>query len=293
MLLVKLKDRFLAYKREQQRSEQTLANYQSDLEGFLGFLSRKDISALNRETVEDYRAHLVNTGYKPNSVRRRLSVLSEFCKYCCEREYIRSNPVAGMSRPRRPRRLPEILTTEEMRALLSLSLSPKERAVRAILCYAGCRRGAITRLDLRDVKLSQGLLIFRHGKGDADVSVPMAPTLIEALQVWLTTRGPGSPEDPVFPGPVASRLHPNRVYQMVKRWGQQIGRHTLHPHILRHSFLTQFVAATGDIEGAQQLAGHRSIETTMRYVHLLKARLAGHMQQFEYGQKPAEIIDRD
>ena len=53
--------------------------------------------------------------------------------------------------------------TKEMRALLSLSLSPKERAVRAILCYAGCRRGAITRLDLRDVKLSQGLLIFRHG----------------------------------------------------------------------------------------------------------------------------------
>lgn len=294
VLLIKLKERFLAYKREQQRSEQTLANYQCDLEGFIGFLPRKDISALNRETMEDYRANLVNTGYKPNSIRRRLSVLSEFCKYCVEREYLRTHPLLGMSRPKRPRRLPEVLMAAEMQALLALPLPPKERAIRAVLCYAGCRRGAITRLDLRDLKLDMGILIFRHGKGDQDVSVPMAPPLRDALHDWLARRGPGSPEDPVFPGPVASRLHPNRIYQMVKRWGQEIGRPRLHPHVLRHSFLTQWVAATGDIEGAQQLAGHQSIETTMRYVHLLKARLADQMRQFDYGvRERVEIIDRD
>lgn len=293
VLLARLRERFLAYKREQQRSEQTLANYQSDLEGFIGWLARKDISALNRETMEDYRAHLVNAAYKPNSVRRRLSVLSEFCKFCCEREYIRVNPVAGMKRPRRPRRLPEILERAEMEALLALALSPRERTVRAILCYAGCRRGAITRLDLRDVKLDLGLLIFRHGKGDQDVSVPMAPPLLEALRDWLAHRGPGGPEDPVFRGAVASRLHPNRVYHMVKRWGQMIGRPRLHPHLLRHSFLTHFVATTGDIAAAQELAGHQRIETTMIYVHLLKARLADQMRHFDYGGTPAKIIDQD
>jgi integrase/recombinase XerC len=235
MLLIKLKERFLAYKREQQRSEQTLANYQSDLEGFIGKLPRKDISALNRETMEDYRAHLVNTGFKPNSVRRRLSALSEFCKFCCEREYIRTNPLIGMTRPKRPRRLPEILMAAEMEMLLALPLSPRERAVRAILCYAGCRRGAITRLDLRDVKLDLKLLIFRRGKGDQDVSVPMNPPLLEALREWLVIRGPGSPEDPVFAGAAASRIHPNIVYHMVKRWGRLIGRPRLHPHLLRHS----------------------------------------------------------
>lgn len=293
VLLDRLKERFIAFKREQQRSEQTIANYHCDLMGFIGWLPRKDISALNRETMEDYRAHLVNAAYAPNSVRRRLSVLAEFCKFCCERDYIRMNPLTGMARPRRPRRLPEILTAAEMHALLGLPLCPKELAIRAILCYAGCRRGAITRLDLRDIKLDMGLIIFRHGKGDQDVSVPMALPLIEAVRDWLRQRGPGSPEDPVFPGPISSRLHPNRVYHMVKRWGQAIGRPHLHPHILRHSFLTQYVATTGDVAGAQALAGHQRIDTTMTYVHLLKARLADQMRQFDYGGAPAKIIDQD
>lgn len=294
VLLITLKERFFAYKREQQRSEQTLANYRSDLEGFIGWLRRKDIAALNRETIEDYRAHLVNIGnYKPNSIRRRLSVLSEFCRFCVEREYIRVNPVIGMSRPRRPRRLPEILERAEMEALLDLPLCPKERAIRAILCYAGCRRGAITRLDLRDVKLDLGMLIFRHGKGDQDVSVPMAPPLIDALRDWLALRGLGGPEDPVFRGAVSSRLHPNLVYAMVKRWGQLIGRPRIHPHLLRHSFITYFVASTGDLPAAQELAGHRRIETTMVYVHLLKTRLAEQMRQFDYRTPAKQILDRD
>jgi len=290
VLLLRLKDRFLAYKRLQQRTDGTLANYESDLEHFFGKLPRKEIYGLTRESIEDYQAHLVNHGYAREGVRRKLSAISEFCRYLVLHDYLKLNPMQGFVRPKKASRLPEILTAQEMRALLSLDLPPREHAIRAIFCFTGARRGAIRRLDLRDLKIDLGTIIFRHGKGDQDVAVPMAPRLTQALEAWLLIRGPGAPEDPVFPGMVASRLHVNRVYDMVRRWGRAIGRPDLHPHILRHAFLTQFVVQTGDIQGAQELAGHRSLETTMRYVHLVKARLAKDLQVFDYAEKPLGII---
>lgn len=293
MLLLRLKDRFLAYKRLQQRTEQTIANYHSDLMHFIGYLPRKDVFAITRGAIEDYQAHLVNHGYHREGVRRKLSVLSEFCRYLVLHDHLKLHPMQGMIRPKKARRLPQILTSAEMQALLSLDVPPKERAIRAILCFTGARRGAIRRLDLRDLHIGLGTMIFRHGKGDQDLAVPMAPAVTQALQAWLVVRGPGLPEDPVFPGKVASRLHGNRVFDMVRRWGQAIGRPDLYPHMLRHSFLTQWVMQTGDLQGAQELAGHRSIETTMRYVHLVKARLAKDLQVFDYAETSGRITTGD
>lgn len=282
VLLLRLKDRFLAYKRLQQRKESTIANYESDLMHFFSNLPRRDITALTKDAIEDYQAHLVNHGYRRGGVNRKLSVLSEFCRYLVSHDHLRLNPMQGCVRPKKARRLPEILSQEEMRVLLALELSPREAAIRAILCYTGARRGAIRRLDLRDLKFDLGTMIFREGKGDQDLSVPMAPAVTQALQAWISVRGEGTPEDPVFPGALATRIHVNSLYAMVRRWGRAIGRPKLHPHLFRHSFITQHLDLFRDIKATQDISGHRDISTTMRYVHLVQTKLAEQMREFDY-----------
>ncbi len=295
MLLSVLADRFYAHKRLQQRSAATLVHYESDISHFLEWLrrerGRRDLAAFTHDSVEDYQAYLVNLNYAPNSVRRRLSALSEFGKLLVAKGHLSKHPLAQITRPKKARRLPDILEPSQVMALLALPLPSKEAAIRALFCFAGVRRGAIPRLDLRDVKLELGVLILRHGKGDQDLAVPVSPALKEAMESWLLIRGSGSPEDPVFPGPVSSRLQPTRIQAMVKRWGRQIGRPDLHPHLLRHTMLTRLVELTGDVTKAQEMAGHRSIETTMPYIHLVRARLAEDVAAFSYG--PKKIIDRD
>jgi len=282
-----LAQKFLDHKRASRKAARTIDTYSADLVNFLAWLKERRhldrLSSFRHELLEQHQAHLVQLAYADNTIRRRFTALSSFGRWLVGHDLLRSNPCTSLDLPRPPKRLVRVLADSEMASLLSLPLEPRWDTLRAVLCYGGLRNEEVRNLDLRDIRLDRGLLHVR-GKGSKDRLVPMSGQLEAAIRAYLPERADRGPEDPLFPGDVKLRLPAATMARLLTRWGRQIGRPDLHPHLLRHSFATYWLRLGKDLEALRKLLGHESLETTARYLHLVQTDLSESMQDFSYRQ---------
>jgi len=174
--------------------------------------------------------------------------------------------------PRRGgRRLPEVLTAQELAALFDALESPKYRAV-LLTCYAaGLRIGEACRLRVNDID-SQRMVLRIDGKGGQDRLTLLSPRLLALLRrYWLIAK----PKEWLFPGQGAARpMHPGSVRSVFRKARVHAGlAKRCSPHSLRHSFATHLLDAGADLVLIQTLLGHQSIHTTSRYTHVSTERL--------------------
>lgn len=171
-------------------------------------------------------------------------------------------------------RLPEVLTTEEIKLLLNAIEDPTLRAFVSVMYGAGLRLSEVCALDIADIDSARMQIHVREGKGGIERFVPLSPALLQQLrQYWRAVR-PNGPA--LFPGRSATgrvaHRSPQRVLVAAAR-AAGIRKHVT-PHVLRHSFATHLLESGVDLRLVQVLLGHRRIASTTMYLHVSREALA-------------------
>ncbi len=259
----------------------TREQYARDLRSWGRFLSRVgvDVLAAHRVDVEAYCREAEAEGIALATLRRRLSALSGFYDYALDEGLIARSPVARVRRPKVADESPRLgLDREQTRALLDAgeASNPRDAALACLLAVNGLRVSEALAAEVDDLGHERGhrtLAVDRKGAA-GKVRVPLAPRTTAALDLWLDARAQQLPADS---GPLFYKVHRHtcRIEQLgrrdVHRWVRSLGRAAvphkleLHPHDLRHAFVTLALDAGVSLRDVQDSAGHASPLTTRRY----------------------------
>lgn len=269
---------------ERGSSKLTIEAYGRDLARYIDYLACcgvDDAREVERPLVEDYVGALCDIGLAAGSVERALSAVKGFHRFLYTEGSADKNPAHDVPLPRKPSRLPDVISREAAARLLdqpfpATPAGMRDRAALEVLYGCGLRVSELVGLDLRDVDLS-GELLRVLGKGSKERVVPVLGTAAEALGAYLG-RGRGAlvgrrPTDAVFLNVRGDRISRQSIHTIAERYGRTAGIEGLHPHTLRHSFATHLLEGGADLRIVQELLGHASIATTQLYTHLDRSRI--------------------
>jgi len=169
--------------------------------------------------------------------------------------------------PRRERKLPMILSRDEVKALLEAPRDLRYRAMLAILYGSGLRVSEVARLKVADIDSARNVLWVRSGKGRKDRQALLPPKLRELLRCYWRTR---RPTDWLFPGADPSQpVSAKTIFRACRQAAHSAGiAKSVHPHLLRHAFATHLLEAGTNLRTIQILLGHANLETTARYLQV-------------------------
>ena len=288
--------RFLRYlKIERNSSDYTIKSYREDLEILIEYfqdtLGRIPTPGeLTPQDLRTYVAALHQAGYAKSSVARRLASLRSFFRFAQREGLCDSNPAKPLRNPRRERKLPHFLTTDEVGKLLlapdiSQPMGNRDRAIFETLYSAGLRVSELVGIDLNDLDLEDGLVRVR-GKGKRERLAPLGSFAIKAIENWISNRAPadkqraGDDGAPLFLNKFGQRLTTRSIGRMLEKYLKLTGLDSrTSPHTIRHSFATHLLNGGADIRSVQELLGHKSLVTTQIYTHVSTAGLRAAYEQ--------------
>jgi integrase/recombinase XerD len=273
---------FLAYlELERGLSRNTLEAYRSDLLQLGEFLDRRELAATSA-THGDLAAFLSELDVAASTLARKVACLRSFYRHLRREGAIEHDPTAELRGPRKPQRLPRVLSRDEVARLLmqprgTEPLALRDRALLEVMYACGLRASEAVGLELADVDLEEELLCAR-GKGSKERIVPIGRQAVAAL---LAYRQRGRPV--LLAGRAQSRLLLNSrgagltrqgLYKIVQGHARSAGlEERMSPHTLRHSFATHLLAGGCDLRSLQEMLGHADLATTQVYTHLSAERL--------------------
>ncbi len=284
-------DEYLLHLRiERGLASSTLAEYRRDLERYRLFMEEMSISApdgITPDEVSLFQQSLFKAGEAPTTVKRRISAVKGFHRFCLSEGLTSKNPTAPIPVPNTPDRLPDVISIEDACRLLDSICEPepakvRDRAMLEVLYGCGLRASEVCGLNVQDVFLEEGFLrVF--GKGSKERLVPISGTALQALSEYLSkTRAQISLKaavsdvdslEAVFLNMRGRRITRQGLYKIVGMAGEAIGLHGLHPHTLRHSFATHMLNGGADLRVIQEILGHSDISTTQIYTHVDRQHL--------------------
>jgi integrase/recombinase XerD len=283
---------------ERGASPKTIEAYGRDLKRYLEWLDAQGIQtldAIDRQQIADFLAALQVQGktqepspsvLAPASLRRLVSSLRGFHRFCVREGLAANDPTATLRRPRVPDVLPETLSIKQAGCLLDQAFPPtpagtRDRTILELLYGCGLRVSEVVGLNRTAVLLDEGFLRV-VGKGNKERIVPLAGTAKEALKSYLTAarellhpKRVSAPLDglAVFLNLRGRRITRQGVFNIVGYYGTLVGIDGLHPHTLRHSFATHLLEGGADLRVIQELLGHADISTTQVYTHVDRSHL--------------------
>lgn len=259
--------------RDRGLSPNTVAAYRSDLSGFIFWLP-PNTERVDRTHVTRYLTFLKSAGHKPATLSRNLATLRGWFGWQKSAGKITSDPAEGLLNPQRTRKLPQVLTIAEVKAMIAEAGNSRERAMIELLYGAGLRVSELANLEIKDINLNHGY-VRCFGKGSKERLVPIGRPAIESIKIYLAERKTAPTKSQLlFMDRTGQRLNRLVVWQIVKRLAQKAKiRKTLSPHTLRHSFATHLLEGGADLRAVQELLGHSSIVTTQLYTHISRKHL--------------------
>jgi len=281
---------FLAYLEfERGLSRNTLEAYRTDLLQYGRFLEAREVSALDAESadVADFLEELARgLPDKPPAssatINRKSACLRSFYRHLRRDGLIEADPTAGMSSPRRARKLPQVLTRGEVERLLRQPLGSepaalRDRALLELMYASGLRASEAIGLELTDLDLEERVLRAR-GKGSKERLVPIGQAALRALRTYLERGRPRFvkelPVSHLFVNFRGGALTRQGLYKIVRRHALSAGlADRMSPHTLRHTFATHLLAGGCDLRSVQEMLGHADVATTQLYTHLSSERL--------------------
>ncbi len=263
-------------------AENTLAAYQADLLGLYEFLEAHalPLAELDDQGLLLYIARIRRNKLSARSLARHLSALRGFFAFACAEGVFNKNPAEFLENPKIEKDLPELLTRDEMRAVLEKpnlndKLGFRDRAMLELLYASGLRVSELCGLKPLDFDPTAGVLrVF--GKGSKERIVPMhmeaARYLSDYLAHWRPLFSPIC--DNIFLNRSGKPLSRVGVWKLVQRYAQAAGIfRPISPHSFRHSFATHLLEGGADLRSVQMLLGHSDISATEIYTHVQQGRL--------------------
>ena len=263
-------------------AERTRRAYAVDLGQFVEWVGERGPGDLRHRDVRRYAAGLSSGGAAPATVARKLAAIRGLFDFLVRTERVGQNPADLVSSPKREEKLPQVLSTEQMRSLLEgiparTPLELRDRAMLELAYSCGLRCEEIVNLDLGAFDFESDLLRVL-GKGSKERLLPVGEPARKALERYCERGRHALVADPREPALFLSksgrRLSNSDVTRRLGLWVREAALSAgVSPHSLRHSFATHLLEGGADLRVIQELLGHASISTTQVYTRVDAARL--------------------
>ncbi len=272
--------------------------YARDLEILLLDLQDRGVQDAHTTLPEHLIAHIrsltKDRGYAGTTVSRHIATIKVFYRWLYANAKIQTNPADHLDQPAKWKKLPGVLTPNQMKKLLAAPQPPekttsnqpplylRDRAILELMYASGLRASEVGTIALADLQERIGVIrIF--GKGEKHRLVPMGTPAINALDQYLKECRPmlinaeraadRRDQGKLFLSRTGRPIERVRIWQLVRHYAKQAGLEKVHPHMLRHSFATHLLAGGADLRIVQDLLGHADITTTQIYTHVDRSKL--------------------
>ena len=270
-------------------SPRTIVEYRRHATEFLSFLARRGVDwrSPNRATVRSYLSGLADRDLAASSVAGRLAAARSLYRHALRNGVVAADPLAGVRAPRRPSRLPRVLSVNEAASLVTAprrmatrdeALALRDAAMLELLYATGMRISELAGLTLDRLDLERSRLRV-IGKGNKERQLLFGVPAAGALRGYLATSRPvlaarDGPSAAVFLNASGGPLSVRGARLVIERWVEAVGApDRTSPHTLRHSFATHLLEGGADLRVVQELLGHVNLQTTQIYTHLSDAAL--------------------
>jgi len=263
-------------------SENTVASYMRDLRQFSSYALQLGVSIrdFNSEQIRAYIVHLSETGKSAATISRSVASLRGFYNYLVSTGYIISCPVQDVHVEKKEKKLPQILTNEEVELLLQQPkcTDPKgyrDKAMLEVLYATGIRVSELISLDMEDISLSGEFLRCRGSKVRI---IPLYPAAVRAMSDYINSIRPNliaSPsERALFVNLSGERMSRQGFWKIIKLYQEKAHiKKDITPHTLRHSFAAHLLENGADLRSIQEMLGHSDISSTQIYTQLVRQNL--------------------
>lgn len=265
---------------ERRMSANSIEAYLRDIRHFGDFLAKRDGSvdllSVSREDIETFIFSLHESGVKSSSQARITSGIKSFYRYLYMCDKIKKLPTELIATPKIGRKLPTVLTIEQVSQLISSidmsgAFAHRNRAIVELLYSCGLRASELVDLRMGDLFFSENYIRVL-GKGDKERLVPISGYAISKLQIYITDRNrrfASGDDDHLFLSRLGCKLTRVMLFIIIRDMAAKAGiKSAISPHTLRHTFATHLVKGGADIRLVQMMLGHESITTTDIYTHL-------------------------
>ena len=284
--MLPLRDEYHLYlKLEKGLSPNSVDAYERDLSKLSVYLKEAGIETdkATFEVLRDFVIEIANAGIHPRSQARILSGIKSYYHFLVYKNKLETDPTELLESPKIGLYLPEVLTVEEIDAIvqcvdLSQPLGPRNKAIIETLYGSGLRVSELISLQLSRMNIDEGYMLV-EGKGSKQRLVPLSPTSITQISNWLIDRNlmqvKKGNEDFLFLSKRGTKLTRAMIFEIVKTLTEQAGiRKKVSPHTFRHSFATHLLEHGADLRAVQELLGHANLSTTQIYTHVTTERIS-------------------
>ena len=279
---------------EKSLSDNSVEAYLHDIEKLTTWIQQtehlKTPQQIELTDLENFIRWISELGMTPGSQARIISGLRSFFKYCLQEQIITTSPAMLLESPKLKRSLPDVLSFEEISAMincidLSKSEGGRNKAIIETLYSCGLRVTEAVNLRISCLHLDLGFIRV-IGKGDKERLIPIGTDAAKYIEIYKNdirihlSIKPGN-EDILFLNRRGAKLSRVMIFLIIKELARLAEiKKTISPHTLRHSFATHLVEGGADLRAVQEMLGHESITTTEIYTHLDREHLRSTLQQF-------------
>ena len=261
--IIELK-KFKNYLLSKRYSPSTIKTYSESITTFLRFFISKPISEINHnDLIEFNNLYIIQKNLSNSFQNQVVNAVKLFFQIVENKKLI----VELIHRPRREKKLPNVLSKEEVKAILEAPKNIKHQAMLSLIYACGLRRSELLNLTLKDIQSDRNLLLIKQAKGKKDRVVPISSKLIEMLRTYYKI---WKPKTWLFEGQAENTKYSEKSLENVLKQSLVKAKITkkVSLHWLRHSYATHLLESGTDLRYIQELLGHNSSRTTEIYTHV-------------------------
>ena len=272
-------------------SRNTILAYKSDLRIFLTWLEydKKKFSTADRIVINNYLADRLDKGTSVSTIQRIITCIKSFYLFLFENKIINNNPAQLIENPKKRRKLPTIISEDEVEKLLDspdikTSIGLRDKCILELLYSAGLRISELLNIRVNQISKEKPFLKIK-GKGNKERLVPIGSSAMSLLLLYIDTYRanlkPSNHIDMLFLNENSSIISRQACWEMIQKYASvSLINKKISPHNLRHAFATHLLNNGADLRTVQMLLGHASLSTTQIYTHIAKERLVKFHQKY-------------